>query len=62
MEAIQCRGMIVDDLTGAMDAGVQLVKHGVCVRVALQAGGLQSLADGAAIVIVNTESRGMPPA
>lgn len=54
--------MIVDDLTGAMDAGVQLAKHGVCVRVALQAGGLQSLADGAAIVIVNTESRGMPPA
>lgn len=49
-------GIISDDLTGAMDAGVQMLEKG-CVRVALSVEDLKSIIDGADFIVVNTQTR-----
>lgn len=49
-------GIIADDLTGAMDAGMQMIKKGR-VRVALDLEDLNSVIDGIDFVVVNTQSR-----
>lgn len=52
-----CYGVIADDLTGAMDAGVQLLEKDFVVRVALDPEKLEEWEEKADVVIVSTESR-----
>ena len=59
MHQQNCRGILADDLTGAMDAGVQLAKQGITVRVALSPVSLGPLIEGSDAVVVNTESRNL---
>lgn len=54
--------VLADDLTGAMDSGVQLTKAGLKVNVLLHFQRLSELCDGVDAVIINTESRNVPPA
>lgn len=49
-------GVVADDLTGAMDAGMQMLEKG-CVRVALNLEDLKPMMDGADFIVVNTQSR-----
>ena len=51
-----------DDLTGALDTGVQLARLGVDTRVLLYAGpGTVGNAGAAGTLVVDTESRHLPP-
>lgn len=52
-----CYGVIADDLTGAMDAGVQLLEKNFVVRVALDLEQLPEWENNTDVVIVSTESR-----
>lgn len=52
-----CYGVIADDLTGAMDAGVQLLEKNFVVRVALDLEQLSEWEDKTDVVILSTESR-----
>lgn len=57
MNTSRLRGMLADDLTGAMDAGMQLLSTGVSVHVALTQ---QSRLEGLPLdawVVINTNSR-----
>lgn len=53
-------GVIADDLTGAMDAGVQMLEKNYVVRVALDVNKLSDWEDEADVIIVSTESRNIP--
>lgn len=50
-------GVIADDLTGAMDAGVQLLKKGISVRVLINCEKSDEIVQDTDVVIVDTESR-----
>lgn len=50
-------GVIADDLTGAMDAGIQMFNKNMVVKVALSIEYLASITEDADCVIVNTQSR-----
>lgn len=52
-----CYGVIADDLTGAMDAGVQMLENDYVVRVALDVKKLSEWEKQSDVVIVSTESR-----
>lgn len=54
-------GVIADDLTGAMDAGVQMQNRDKRVRVALSTQGLDDLIEDTDFVVVNTQSRNISP-
>lgn len=54
-------GVIADDLTGAMDAGMQLIGKNLRICTALTAEDLESVIDGADVVVVNTQSRNIDP-
>ncbi len=49
--------IIGDDMTGCMDAGVQLTKKGYCVNVAVNIDNYELLTQAGDVVIVDTESR-----
>lgn len=50
-------GVIADDLTGAMDAGVQMLHENKQVRVVLGSDALQSSAEDIDFIVINTQSR-----
>lgn len=52
-----CYGVIADDLTGAMDAGVQMLEKDYVVRVALDFEKLSEWQEESDVIIVSTESR-----
>ncbi len=52
--------VIADDFTGALDTGVKFAKHGARVRVAL-ADELPSDAHGTEVLVVDAETRHLPP-
>ncbi len=52
-----CLAMIADDLTGAMDAGVQAIQERLRATVCLDDGHLGELARRADLVVIDTESR-----
>lgn len=52
-----CYGVIADDLTGAMDAGVQMLEKDYVVRVALDIDKLSEWENESDVIIVSTESR-----
>jgi uncharacterized protein YgbK (DUF1537 family) len=52
--------MIADDLTGAMDAGVAAISHGIAASVCLDDDHLGELAARAGLVVIDTESRNIP--
>ncbi len=54
-------GVLADDLTGAMDAGVQLLNEGYTVKVSLDPSQLSDLSAGTDILIVDSESRNVSP-
>lgn len=54
-------GILADDLTGAMDTGMQLVPTGNTVRIALDASALPGIASGADCLVISSESRNIPP-
>jgi uncharacterized protein YgbK (DUF1537 family) len=51
--------VIADDLTGALDTGVQFAKNGISTEVRFQGAGADSAPD-TAVVVVDTESRHIP--
>lgn len=55
-------GVIADDLTGAVDTGVQFRKWGLSVGFLLQAEALSGVSTEAEVIVVNTDSREDPPA
>lgn len=54
-------GVIADDLTGAMDAGMQLLAKGLRIRAALTVDDLEAVITGADVVVANTQSRNIDP-
>lgn len=50
--------MIADDLTGANDSGVQLVRYGLRTTVVMN--GMESIPDDSDVVIFDTDSRALP--
>ncbi len=54
-------GLIADDLTGAMDAGMQMLHAGKRVKVALNPTNLDLLAKETDFIVVNTQSRNISP-
>lgn len=54
-------GVLADDLTGAMDAGMQLMKKGYSVCVTADVNKIDSLDSDTQVLIVDTESRNIPP-
>jgi uncharacterized protein YgbK (DUF1537 family) len=54
-------GVIADDLTGAMDAGMQLLAKNVQIRTALTVDDLDAVVAGADVVVANTQSRNIDP-
>lgn len=54
-------GVLADDLTGAMDAGMQLMKKGYSVCVTADINKIDSLDSDTQVLIVDTESRNIPP-
>lgn len=54
-------GVIADDLTGAMDAGVQLLKKGIGARVLIDYEKGDEAVRDTDVVIVNTQSRNIDP-
>jgi uncharacterized protein YgbK (DUF1537 family) len=52
-------GVIADDLTGAMDAGVQLLGKDIKVRVVINHKNIHKIDQGADVIIVTTESRNL---
>lgn len=57
LQASQKLAVIADDLTGANDTGVQFSKHGISTIVVFQLDALESAAEKADVVVVNTDSR-----
>lgn len=55
-------GVIADDLTGANDTGVQFARYGARTIVPLEWHDLESLGRRADVLVLSTESRGLPPA
>ncbi len=53
--------IIADDFTGALDTGVQLAKRGVDTQVAVMRNGAVNLKAPCQVLVVNTESRHIPP-
>ena len=56
----KCIGVIADDLTGSMDAGLQLANGGYTVKVALDPESLHIISGNTDIIIVDSESRNTP--
>jgi uncharacterized protein YgbK (DUF1537 family) len=55
--------IIADDLTGALDTGIQFSKRGIPVRVSMAEGlDLHQAGDDTEVMVVNTESRHISPA
>lgn len=54
-------GVIADDLTGANDTGVQFARHGARTLVPLDWHDLAALGRAADVLVLNTNSRGLPP-
>jgi len=54
-------GVIADDLTGANDTGVQFARHGARTLVPLDWHDLSTLGRGADVIVLNTNSRAVPP-
>ncbi|HHT35652.1 MAG: four-carbon acid sugar kinase family protein [Candidatus Wallacebacter cryptica] len=54
-------GVIADDLTGAMDAGMQMLTANLTVHTALLPQNLNQVRAGADVVVVNTQSRNIEP-
>lgn len=55
-----CYGVIADDLTGAMDAGVQMLEQNYVVRVAFDIHKLPEWESQSDVIIMSTESRNVP--
>ncbi len=55
-------GVIADDLTGANDTGVQFARRGARTIVPLDWHSLSRLGRHADVLVLSTESRGLPPA
>ena len=55
-----CFVVIADDLTGAMDAGVQMLKKDYVVRVTLDVNKISEWQNESDVIIVSTESRNIP--
>lgn len=53
-------GVIADDLTGANDTGVQFARHGARTLVPLDWHDLAALGRAADVLVLNTNSRGLP--
>lgn len=53
--------IIADDFTGALDTGVQLAKRGIDTLVAVMRDGRVDLRAPCQVLVVNTESRHIPP-
>jgi len=53
--------VISDDLTGAMDAGLQMFNKNMTVRIAISINDLASIAEGSDCVVINTQSRNCSP-
>jgi uncharacterized protein YgbK (DUF1537 family) len=56
----KCIGVIADDLTGSMDAGLQLANGSYTVKVALDSESLHIISGNTDIIIVDSESRNTP--
>ncbi len=54
-------GVLADDLTGAMDAGVQLVNKGITASVVFDARNIKDIQQDSDVIIVDTESRNIDP-
>lgn len=53
--------IIADDLTGAIDVGVQFAKQGITALVVTEITGPARLSPDYQVVVVNTESRHLAP-
>ena len=53
--------VIADDLTGAMDAGLQMFNKNMTVRIALSIKDLAYIAEGSDCIVINTQSRNCSP-
>ncbi|NLJ96452.1 MAG: four-carbon acid sugar kinase family protein, partial [Clostridiales bacterium] len=56
----KCIGVLADDLTGSMDAGVQLHNDGYTVKIAVDPSSLDVVSENTDIIIINSESRNVP--
>lgn len=54
-------GLIADDLTGAMDAGMQLLSRRLAIHTALTVDDVEAVMAGADVVVANTQSRNIDP-